>query len=238
MTYSVQIVIPCFNEFDSLSVLLTDCEAVISASQNRIGFLIVNNGSFDRLQSDYEIFFKKFDGIQFLQLEDNLGYGGGITEGLKFCNADFVGWTHADLQIPLNSVLNCLPMIDDGYQFIKGRRFGRKPLDWIFSRGMAVFESILFKHKLFEVNAQPTVLNRKLLMGWESPPNDFCFDLYYYVMALRSGLTVSRIDVKFGTRKFGNSSWNTGFKSKINLSKRTMNYSFELLKSLKTARLT
>jgi glycosyltransferase involved in cell wall biosynthesis len=236
MTYSLQIVIPCFNEFDGLSALLVDCETVISSSQNRIGFVIVNNGSFDRSQSDYQIFFKKIAGIQYLQLEDNLGYGAGIAEGLKLCNADFVGWTHADLQIPLTSVLNCLPMIDNGCQFIKGRRFGRKPLDWIFSKGMAVFESILFKHKLFEVNAQPTVLNRKFLLSWENPPNDFSFDLYHLVMAKQSGVTVSRIDVKFGARKFGNSSWNTGFKSKIVLSRRTMRYSFELLKSLKTSR--
>ena len=238
MTYSLQIVIPCFNEFDGLSALLNDCETVIRASQGRIGFVIVNNGSIDRLQSDYQVFFRDIVGVQYLHLEDNLGYGGGILEGLKLCNADFIGWTHADLQIPLSSVLNCLPMIDDGNLFIKGRRFGRKPLDWIFSKGMAVFESILFKHKLFEINAQPTVLNRKFLSSWENQPSDFSFDLYYLVMALRSRVAVSRIDVKFGARKFGHSSWNTGLKSKITLSRRTMNYSWELSKLLKTARLT
>jgi glycosyltransferase involved in cell wall biosynthesis len=238
MSHSVQIVIPCFNEFEGLSALLTECKTIISSSQNRIGFVIVNNGSYDRAQSDYQFSFKEIVGIQYLQLEGNLGYGGGIAEGLKLCDADFVGWAHADLQIPLKTILECLPLIDDGHQFIKGRRFGRKPLDWIFSRGMAVFESILFKRKLFEVNAQPTVLDRKFLLSLESPPNDFSFDLYYLVMALQSGLTVSRINVKFGARKFGDSSWNTGFKSKISLSRRTMSYSFELSKSLKTARLT
>ena len=238
MTHALQIVIPCFNEFDGLSALLTDCETVISDSQNRIGFVIVNNGSIDRSQSDYQVFFREIVGIQYLQLDNNLGYGGGIIEGLKLCSADYVGWAHADLQIPLSTLTKCLPMIDNGCQFIKGRRFGRKPLDWIFSKGMAIFESILFKRKLFEINAQPTVLNRKYLLSWGSPPNDFSFDLYFSVMALRSGVEVSRIEVKFGDREFGNSSWNTGFRSKIGLSKLTMKYSFELLKTLKSARST
>ena len=71
MTHALQIVIPCFNEFDGLSALLTDCETVISDSQNRIGFVIVNNGSIDRSQSDYQVFFREIVGIQYLQLDNN-----------------------------------------------------------------------------------------------------------------------------------------------------------------------
>ena len=33
-----------------------------------------------------------------INLPTNLGYGGGILEGLRKARGDFIGWTHADLQ--------------------------------------------------------------------------------------------------------------------------------------------
>ena len=41
----------------------------------------------------------------YINLEKNLGYGGGILKGLSLCKGEIIGWTHADLQTdPLDCI--------------------------------------------------------------------------------------------------------------------------------------
>ena len=35
--------------------------------------------------------------IKLVDLKNNKGYGGGISEGLKVASGDYIGWAHADL---------------------------------------------------------------------------------------------------------------------------------------------
>ena len=44
-------------------------------------------------------------------MKENQGYGGGIAEGLKIAKGEFIGWTHADLQTPLNDFLKLFHIV-------------------------------------------------------------------------------------------------------------------------------
>jgi glycosyltransferase involved in cell wall biosynthesis len=227
-----QIVIPCFNESDGLLNLIDECLSVVETSKNSIGFILVNNGSEDGSKQIFDEVRGKYPNIEIVNLPINQGYGGGIIAGLKSSNAQVIGWTHADLQTPLIDCLEAAQTIVGGVSFVKGWREGRPISDRIFSRGMGIFESLLFGSRLEEVNAQPTLFTKNFFETWKNPPTDFSLDLYALVMAVRNGLRIRRLRVKFLPRQFGQSKWNIGFQSRLKFIRRTIKYSFELRKAL------
>lgn len=227
-----QIVIPCFNESDGLLNLIDECLSVVELSNNSLGFILVNNGSKDGSKQIFDEVLGKYPNIEIVNLPINQGYGGGILAGLKLSNAQIIGWTHADLQTPLIDCLEAARTIVGGASFVKGWRKGRPISDRIFSRGMGLFESVLFGSRIEEVNAQPTLFTRNFFERWQNPPTDFSLDLYTLVMAVRNGLGIRRLGVEFLPRQFGQSNWNMGFKSRLKFIRRTIKYSFELRKAL------
>lgn len=227
-----QIVIPCFNESKGLLSLIDECRTVIALSDYSLGFILVDNGSKDGSKPILESLQGKYANIEIVSLPENQGYGGGIIAGLNSSTAQIIGWTHADLQTPLIDCLKATDSIDADISFVKGVRVGRPFSDKVFSRGMGIFESILFASRLEEVNAQPTLFNRNFYEKWQKPPADFSLDLYALVMAVKSGLGIRRIRVHFLPRKFGQSNWNVGLKSRIKFIKRTFRYSYELRRTL------
>jgi len=219
----IAIVIPCFNEAENLPRLIQHLESIIEVS--KFSFVLVDNGSTD---GSAEILRKVINPkIRVVPLDVNQGYGGGIQAGLMQCTSQFVGWMHSDLQTS--------PTVLLGEQFqtasntlIKGQRTGRRFLERLFTVGMAIIESLIFRQRLWDINGQPTIFPREWFEKFENPPKDFSLDLYLYVQARRSGLTIVRPRVEFGERFAGSSSWDSGFKSKVRFMKRTILYSIKL----------
>ncbi len=222
-TCELTIVIPCYNEGRSLGSLLDN--AIEISRDYPICFVFVDNGSTDNtsviLKSRENV------GIRYVYIDKNEGYGAGIKAGLSWAETDFVGWTHSDLQTPLTDLIIALRECAGEELFIKGNRVGRNYLDKFFSAGMGLVESVLFRTKLFEINAQPTVFHRSLMKDW-NPPDDFAIDLYAYVLAKRKNWREIRFDVKFNKRLYGTSKWNYGFRARIKFIVRTIMYSIKL----------
>ena len=233
MDNKLSLVIPCFNEAKSLENLILRC--VKLSQEYKIKFILVNNGSNDNTKEIFEEYKKKYTEIKFVELDINKGYGYGILFGLKHANSDYLGWTHADLQTDPEDVLKSLKLIspnDVELKFIKGIRKKRKVSDNIFTIGMAIIESFLFKTRLWDINAQPTIFSKSFYLKWEKPPTDFSLDLYAYVLAKKMQIKINRIPVKFNKRQYGESSWNTSLKQRYKFIKRTLIYSLDLRKIL------
>jgi glycosyltransferase involved in cell wall biosynthesis len=229
---AAEIVIPCFNEAKNLKKLVSECEKVTKLSEYQVGFILVNNGSTDGSHKIFLELVTDNNSIKYVSLTHNKGYGGGILAGLEQAAAPILGWTHADLQTPLTDCLTGVRIIQSGEDFVKGRRTGRKAGDKLFSIGMGLFESILFRRRLFEINAQPTIFRAELIKEWKNAPSDFSLDLYALVIANKNGINVARFPVKFLPRQFGESKWNLGFRSRVKFIRRTLSYSFVLRKAL------
>ena len=227
-----EIVIPCFNEAKNLKKLVSECEKVTRLSEYQVGFILVNNGSTDGSDKTFLELLAGIDSINYVSLTHNQGYGGGVLAGLEQATAPISGWTHADLQTPLADCLTGVRRIHNGEDFAKGRRTGRNAGDKLFSLGMGLFESILFRMRLFEINAQPTIFRTELVKEWKNPPSDFSLDLYALVMASKGGSKIARFPVKFLPRQFGESKWNLGFRSRVKFIRRTLSYSFVLRRAL------
>jgi len=230
MKIKYSLVIPCFNEDNSLKILLPHLVSVVERENNDVEFILVNNGSTDHT---FELFNElTSNNISFINLDENIGYGGGIKAGLLKSKGDFIGWIHADLQYSIFEVIAELHKLPDKTEYIKGKRRGRTLFQNFISLNMSIFETLMFKSLVYDINAQPTLFQRNFLAQLNDIPNDFSIDLYSYVMAKKSKLNIARFRVNFTKRSYGKSSWNSGLISLIRMSLRTIKYSISLRKSL------
>ncbi len=230
MTNNFSIVIPCYNESGNLLKLIDICKKELCA--NGVEVILIDNGSTDNSNQVLKSIKNSDQLLKTYRLEKNQGYGGGILYGLSKAKGEYIGWTHADLQTDPTDVLNGFKLMDSEETFVKGSRVGRPIADNIFSIGMGIFESIILRTKLWEINAQPTIFSKKFFLSWTNPPSDFSLDLYSYVMAKKNNLRIKRFKVFFPERFSGNSSWNTGLRAKVTLIQRTVKFSFQLRKRI------
>ena len=226
MSFRYSLVIPCFNESSSMPILISEIRSVSNNSE--IEFILVDNGSSDSTPEILDTILDK--NVLKLRLEENRGYGGGIKAGLAIARGEYVGWTHADLQYSLVDSLDFLNHVDADIKYVKGRRRGRTLFQNFISANMSVFETLLFRHMLYDINAQPTIFHKNMLLDMARAPNDFSIDLYSYVIAKKHKFKVARYKVNFRNRSFGKSTWNTGLKSIFVMSGKTIKYSLSLKK--------
>tara|TARA_B100001123_G_C14969791_1_gene891180 strand:+ start:114 stop:824 length:711 start_codon:yes stop_codon:yes gene_type:complete len=229
------LIIPCYNEALNLPLLFNRLKEF--SNVENIEVIIVDNGSTDNSIEKLEQFAKKYSFINCIRIEKNQGYGNGILEGLKSASGQILSWTHADMQTDPKDVLEGMKIINEKAKpekiFIKGKRFGRPILDVFFTVGMSLFESVLLKKIMWDINAQPTIFHRDFFNQWKMPPKDFSLDLYAYFMAKKYRLKIIKFPVRFAKRAYGVSHWNVNIIGKLRFIRRTLAYSFELQKRMK-----
>lgn len=232
----IKLVIPCFNEGDSLKVLYKKLNNFNSSYDCNIYFYILDNGSSDDTPEIINNF-NASEKIKFLKLFKNEGYGHGVNYGIhQLKDADLVGWFHGDLQFDLEDLYIIylkLEKLFKSYEenvFFKGTRYGRTLLSTGFSLFMGLLATIVLRHKFYEINAQPTIFSSNLLKKIDNPPKDFSFDMYIYWLAKKNNYYFVRQRVKFPKRIYGQSNWDFGIISKIKFSYKNIKYILSLLK--------
>ena len=236
----LSIVIPVFNEEKNLPLLLDKFKEIIKDAN--IEFLLVEDtGSKDNTREEIKKLEKKYKFIKAVLIKEK-GYGKSIYEGLKKASANYIGWTHADLQTDPNDALRALNMIKSMKYpkkiYLKGKRYGRPLADKLVNTlGMSAFETFMLGKSLYDINAQPNIFDKELLKKMKNPPTDFSFDLYTYYLAKVYNYKIKRFPVFFGERIHGESAWNTGWKARIKFIKRTIDFTFKLKKHLKKGNL-
>jgi glycosyltransferase involved in cell wall biosynthesis len=230
MKYSI--VIPCYNEEDNLPNLIKSISEF--AKGKELEFVLVENGSKDNSFALMKDLTNDKEFIKIVKVEVNQGYGYGLHQGIKAASGDYIGWIHADLQLPLADVSQFLDRIDtyNGSQklFLKGTRHNRSLVDYFFTYGMTCFESVLFGRWLFDIGAIPVFFDRSLLAVLERVPKDFSVELFIYNKAKAHGYKVERLPVHLLKREKGKSSWNTGLMSRVKQSMRIIKASFNIKK--------
>ena len=232
MKYSI--ILPCYNEADNLIELVKLINKF--PKKYKTEFILVENGSTDNSK---EIFEKQisFDNkyLRAVYVKENKGYGFGIIQGLKEATGDYVGWLHSDLQY---NPLDLVPFFDyienhkDEKILLKGKRKNRKIVEYIFTFGMGVYDSILFKKRMTNVMAMPVIFNRELLKFLSYFPLDFTIDIYVYALAQNKGYKVVHLPISLKNREKGKSSWNNGFISRVKQSKKMMDGSIKVKKMI------
>lgn len=218
----ISCVISCYNEEENILALLNQIKS--NELEKRIEFIIVNNGSTD---SSWNVILqnkKSFPEIKFINVKEDLGWGNGVTEGLKHANCKFIGWIHGDLQYDMKILFQVMDVLENSENqnhnvLIKGRRAKRKLSEDFFTVTMSIIASILLRKVFIDINAQPSFFSREVLKNFYNVPKDLMLDLYVYnLISKMKDKKIIRIPVIQKEREKGQSSWNKNFSSKFLLS--------------------
>lgn len=224
----ISISILCFNESKNLNILIKQSKKLINQYKN-LQIIFVDNGSTDETSKILSKI-SKFKNMKCVFVKKNIGYGNGIIQGLKKSDGDIIGWTHGDdldFFKKMKKIQNF--KLSKKNFFFKGQREGKRPfLEIIFSYGFNIVSSLFLRKKLWDITAHPTIFSSNLYKKYKKYlPYDFSIDLYLFFFAKRDNYNIKRFNFKYNKRKFGVSSWNKNFFSRIKL---TSNYILKILK--------
>lgn len=234
----MSLVIPCYDEAATLPLLIARIEETFQP-EHESEVVLVDNGSSDESP---EILGSLVGHpiIRSVRVEVNQGYGYGILAGLRAARGRFLGWTHADMQADPADALQAIPLIraaDSDDLYVKGSRYGRPLADVVFTVGMSIFETVLLRTRLWDINAQPNIFSRSFYEEIvDGAPHDFSLDLYFYHAARQRGIRMERFPVRFGERLHGTSHWNVDWRAKKRFIERTVEFSLELRRRVGEAR--
>ena len=222
----ITIVIPCYNESESLPELINQLEKL----QSHFNFILIDNGSTDKTQ-EYLNSIDLPTNISFLKKGFNTGYGAGIKFGLKEVKTKYTGWMHADLQQNAKVLSHAKELIEiiDQEKFgksiaLKGLRSSRSILDNFFTIGVALFTSTLFYEFYWDIAGQPNIFQTSSLTFLDEAPDGHEFEFFVYIQFKKLKGTFIRFDAPFHKRRFGKSSWDQGLKSKLKHAKSIFKY--------------
>ena len=122
----VDVLIPCYNEDKNIETLINSWASVAKKNQD-LNIYFIDNGSTDSTNKALKGFIENLNlpNLFILEIEINKGYGHGIKFGLSLSHSQIVCWTHADLQIPVEEVVEVIKeysSINDREKFIfKGK---------------------------------------------------------------------------------------------------------------------
>ena len=227
----LSIVIPCYNEADSINLLI---DKLLKILKNNIEIILVDNGSTDGTYNKL-ISLNLPKNIKVVRIIKNLGYGNGIIQGLKSTKGEIVAWTHADLQTDPGDVIKCYEEYEQDLInkkcIVKGKRKKRSFKEQIITLGMSLYCSIILKEKLVDINAQPKLFHRSFIDLLDSPPLDFSLDLYLLYFFKKQNVKINSIPVYFDKRLHGEAKGGGGsFFGKMRVIINTIKYVHKLKK--------
>lgn len=219
MYINFSIILPCFNESDNIHELYNE---LLNLKIQNIYFevIFVNNGSTDDTGNKIDEVINILSNtnnlnfyIKKLNLDKNLGYGGGIIEGLKIANGEYIGWTHADLQTPLEDFYKLYNLAKNKKKiFAKGIRINNRGFDSLVTKMHEIFARMILGVKLSEINAQPKIIRKEDLGYFRNPPKDWTtIDTYFYYISLKNNFQIIEQNVIFKQRIYGQSKWKNNF---------------------------
>lgn len=222
MLINFSLILPCFNEEKNIPFLYNEfLESYCKDYKSELIF--VNNGSTDNTgiqinkifnlnnEKKNNIFIRKLD------LKKNIGYGGGIIAGLNIAKGEYIGWTHADLQSPLEDYIKLYELIKNKKNiFGKGKRINNRGFDGIISRFHEKLASVILGFDMREINAQPKILSRDVTQYLTNMPKKWTtLDTYTYYTCLKKNVEIFEMEVIFKNRIYGESKWKNNIKNFI-----------------------
>ena len=109
------IVVPCFNEAESVAKLRQNLERLSDALPAKYGaeFLLIDDGSGDGTADALEKEFQDFPATRVLRHERNLGIAAAISTGIQAASADIVCSIDADCSYDPLQLIEMLPLLTD-----------------------------------------------------------------------------------------------------------------------------
>ncbi|MBO8205251.1 glycosyltransferase family 2 protein [Prochlorococcus marinus] len=122
----ISIIIPVFNESESIGFLLDEVINVMAAHKFNFELIVVNDGSKDNTHQVLKQLTLTIKELSVISLRKNYGQTAAMSAGFDNSNGDIVITLDGDLQNDPNDIPKLISEIYSGYDLICGWRFDRK----------------------------------------------------------------------------------------------------------------
>ena len=144
----ISIIVPCFNEEDSISPFYKEFFNIYEESLKEFNYelLFIDDGSKDDTLKNIKELSKNDENVKFISFSRNFGKESALYSGLSLCSGDYVAIMDVDLQDPPNllpTMMNYLQ--ENNYDIVATRRVSRKGEPVIRSFFAKLFYKIINK---------------------------------------------------------------------------------------------
>lgn len=204
----LSIVIPAYNEEDSIKPLYDEIEASVAKliKNHKIQdyeILFVNDGSSDNTEKNI-IKLTADKRVKLISLRKNFGKSKALQIGFQHICGDIIVTMDADLQDDPVELANFIAKLDEGYDMVSGWKFNRlDPLEKTLPSKLFNFvTSKVSGIKIHDFNCGFKAYRKEVVKSLNIYGE---FHRYIPVLALRNGFKITEITVKHHKRQFGKS---------------------------------
>ena len=204
----LSIVVPAYNEAESLTVLLTQLHATVKKHQYTAEVIFINDGSTDDTADVLDALSKASQlTVHVIHFNRNRGKAEALTAGFQHAGGDIILSMDADLQDDPAEIPKLIDTLEKGnYGLVSGWKYPRKdPLEkrafsFVFNRVTAMLTGV----KLHDLNC-----------GFKAYRAEVVKDLHLYgdlhryipILVHAAGFSVGEVKVKHHPRRFGKSKY-------------------------------
>lgn len=200
--YDLSIVIPFYNEEESLSILYEKIVLVLNKLGKSYEIIFIDDGSTDNSYNIVSDIQNGDPNLKIVKFRSNFGKAKALNEGFKKAKGRIVFTMDADLQDDPEEIPNFLNKIDEGFDLVSGWKIKRHdPLEKrLPSKLFNKTTSLVTGLKLHDFNCGFKAYKREILEEIR-----VYGELHRYIPALAhwQGYTVGEISVRHHARKFG-----------------------------------
>jgi glycosyltransferase involved in cell wall biosynthesis len=208
----ISLIIPCFNEEDSLEPLYRELCAISDSMEKQYGagfeFLLINDGSRDRTLPILREMAEKDSRVHYISFSRNFGKESCIYAGLQNCIGDYIAVLDADLQDPPSMLpLMYEGIVNEGYDCVAARRISRRGepvIRSLFARGFYRLINRISKTKIVDGARDFSMMTRQVAEAILTMPeyNRFSKGIYSWVGFETKWLTYPNVERNKGSTKW------------------------------------
>ncbi len=122
---SVSIVIPLFNEEESLFNLYSAIKQVMTLENYEYELIFIDDGSSDNSLSVLKELKENDNNIKIISFRKNFGKAKALQSGFSLVKNDYIITMDADLQDDPNEIPRMIEKLDEGFDLVSGWKFNR-----------------------------------------------------------------------------------------------------------------
>ena len=119
MSNTISVIIPVYNEKESLEELYSEIRAA-TGSFSRREVLFIDDGSTDGTTELLQTMAEEYSEVTLIQFYRNYGKAAAIAEGFNHATGDYIVTMDADLQDDPSEINNLVGKLDEGYDLVSG----------------------------------------------------------------------------------------------------------------------
>lgn len=202
MKYSI--VIPVFNEQDSINPLFNSLREIMDSLSQDYEIIFINDGSTDdtlsRLNELKDVNLK----LRIINFAQNQGQGKAIEEGFRQARGELIITMDGDLQNDPSDIPKLISKINEGFDLVSGWRHARKDslAKKVKSRVGNFFQRKITRLNLHDMSCTFRAYRREIISDITFK-NKYDFSFLPYIISQKHRVRIAEVKIKHNPRKFG-----------------------------------